>query len=61
MLSVFKNMNTMGGYVYCNKVPSMKESHDWQLGGGRGRQRREDIEKEAVLADGLGAEEVGSG
>lgn len=51
----------MGGYAYCNKVPSMKESHDWQLGGGRGRQRREDIEKEAVLADGLGAEEVGSG
>ena len=39
----------------------MKESHDRELGGGCGRQRREDIEKETVLTDGLGAEDVSCG
>ena len=44
------------GSVYCNEVSSMKESHHREPGGGCGCQRREDVEKETVLADSLGTE-----
>ena len=48
-------------YFYCNEVSSMKESHDWEHGGGCGCQWCEDIEKETVLADCFWAKDVRRG
>lgn len=44
--------------IHFNEVSSVKESHDWQLGGGRGCQWGEDIEEETVFTDSLWTEDL---